>query len=426
MKILEKIFDLKNNNTTIKTEIIAGITTFFTMSYLFVISPKILSSIGLDFGQLITVTAITVFVCSLVMAFIANKPYAVAPFIGETAFIAYTLVAVLGFSVQSIYSAIFISGILILLMSLFNIRMYIIEKIPECIKVSFCSGLGLFFMSIALKDIGIIDLVSHSNKIQVIDIIHSLFAVFCLILLITLTHKKKKMAIIISMLVVTLLGIIFDDVQLPTKIISLPANMLPAMFQFDFAAVFTKEFVPVFILVFLLANIDTAGAIVTLSEEKDSYKLKKTMIADSLSVILSPMFGTTTSGAYVDSMTGMSLGGKTGLTALTVGVLFLIGMLFTPIIMIIPSYAYAPVLFYVGMLLAKNIKNINFNDITEYVPALFTIALMIFTNNIGIGILSGFFVYPLIQLLTKQFNKTNLVQWSLFVISILFFIIYPY
>lgn len=434
MNLTEKIFKLKENKTTVRTELLAGLTTFFTMSYLLVLSPKLLEYAGLEFGSTLTVTALIVFIGSILMAFIANKPYAVAPFLGETAFIAFTVVCALGFSIKTALAAIALSGFILLIMTLTNIRTYIVEQIPENIKISFCSGLGLFFIFIALRDIGIVNFTAKNIPLEVgnFTTLPAILGIFCFILLITLIKRGIKAAVIISIMITTVLGIVFGDVKLPTQIISLPMSIVPSILQTDFSGLLTKEFLPMLFVIFLLVNIDTAGAIIGLSyktenkEQNENNDNKKAMIADSLSVILAPLMGTTTPGAYLDSMTGMSAGGRTGLTAITVGCLFLLGLIFTPLIMVIPSYAYAPALLYVGILMTTVITQIDFKDLSEFAPAILTICIMIFTYNIGVGIIASFIIYPLIKLLCGQKNKTNIITWIMFVVSIIFFTIYPY
>ncbi len=423
------IFKLKENNTNIKTEIMAGLTTFFTMSYLFVISPQLLAGAGLDLASSITVTALITFIGSILLAFIANKPYAIAPFLGETAFISYTVVGTMGFSIKSAFAAILICGIALLLMTVLNFRTYLINMISENIKISFCCGLGLFFIFIALRDIGIIKFTPASIPLQIGNLtsLPVLLGLFCFILIVVLAKRNVKSAVIISILATTILGIIFKDISMPDKIISMPSSIVSSIGQTDFSLLFNKQFLPLLFVIFILVNIDTSGAIIALSYASgNSANDKKSMISDSISVILAPILGTTTPGTYIDSMTGISAGGKTGLTAVTVGVLFLFGLLFTPVIMIIPPYAYAPALLYVGILMCSMIVKLDFNDISEYAPALFTIAVMIFSYNIGAGIISAFIVYPLIQLLSGNKHKTNIISWIMFVISVLFFIIYPY
>ena len=435
MDILEKLFKLHQNETNIKTEIIAGLTTFFTMSYLLVLSPKLLEYSGLELGSSLTITALIVFICSIIMALIANKPYAVAPFLGETAFIAFTIVGNLGFSIKTALVSIFISGIILLFMTLSNIRTYIVEQIPENIKISFCTGLGLFFIFIALRDIGIVKFTTNNIPLEIGNFtsISIILGIFCFILQTVLLKRGNKAAIIIAMTITTILGIILGDVELPTKIISAPMNITSSLFQLDFSGLMNKNFIPMFFVIFLMVNIDTAGAIIGLSYKTNNTENtnsknndKKAMIADSISVILAPIMGTTTPGAYLDSMTGISAGGRTGLTAIVVGCLFLFGLIFTPLLMIIPPYAYAPALLYVGILMTSVITKIDFNDITEYAPAILTISIMIFTYNIGAGIIAGFIIYPLLKLLSGQKNKTNIISWIMFVISIIFFTIYPY
>ncbi len=435
MDILEKLFKLHQNGTNIKTEIIAGLTTFFTMSYLLVLSPKLLEYSGLELGSSLTITALIVFMCSIIMALIANKPYAVAPFLGETAFIAFTIVGNLGFSIKTALASIFISGIILLFMTLSNIRTYIVEQIPENIKISFCTGLGLFFIFIALRDIGIVKFTTNNVPLEIGDFtsISIILGIFCFILQTVLLKRGNKTAIIIAMTITTILGIIIGDVEVPTKIISAPMNITSSLFQLDFSGLMNKNFIPMFFVIFLMVNIDTAGAIIGLSYKTNNTQNinsknnnKKAMIADSISVILAPIMGTTTPGAYLDSMTGISAGGKTGLTAIVVGCLFLFGLIFTPLLIIIPPYAYAPALLYVGILMTSVITKIDFNDITEYAPAILTISIMIFTYNIGAGIIAGFIIYPLLKLLSGQKNKTNIISWIMFAVSIIFFTIYPY
>lgn len=435
MSFLEKIFKLEENNTNIKTELLAGLTTFFTISYLFILSPKILETAGLDLQSTITVTGIVVFLCSLIMGLYANKPYAVAPFLGETAFISFTLVATLGFSVKTALAAIVVSGVLLLLLTLLNLRTYIVNKISETIKLAFCVGLGLFFMFIALKDMKIVSFTQNPIPIQAGNFLNTevILSIFCFVLLIVLVKRQVKAAVLIAIIVTTILGVIIGDVQLPNIIISFPQSISSSLFQTDFLGVFDKNFLPMLFIIFLLVNIDTAGGLVGLSYkggfvDKDGNipDLKKSMIADSISVILAPLLGTTTPGACLDSMTGVSAGGRTGLTAITVGFLFLFGLLFTPIITIIPAYAYSPVLLYVGILMTTVISKLNFDDITEFAPAIFMIATMIFTYNLGIGIAIGFVLYPLIKLLSGKKKETNIISWIMFVLSLLFFAIYPY
>lgn len=432
MEFLEKIFKFNDNKTNLKTELLAGLTTFFTMSYLIILSPKILQTAGLDFNSTLTVTAIIVFIFSLLMGLFANKPYAVAPFLGETAFIAYTVVGSLGFSIKTAFGAIFICGILLLLMSIFNIREYILNQISETIKISFCSGLGLFFMFIALKDMEIVNFTNKSIPIEMGNFsdIHVILGIFCFVLLIILTQKQIKGAILIAIATTTIIGLLIGDISLPEKMISLPNGITSSFLQIDFSNLITKDFLPIFFVIFLLVNIDTSGALIGLSYKTEDttqkLQLKKPMIIDSLSVITAPLLGTTTPGAYFDSMTGIAVGGRTGLTAITVGLLFLIGLIFTPIISIIPPYAYAPALLYIGILIATIIIKLNFEDITEYATAFIIICTMIFTYNIGTGVILGFLIYPLIKLLCGKQKQTNPTMWILFALSILYFIVYPY
>ncbi|MBO5948241.1 NCS2 family permease, partial [bacterium] len=369
MNFLTKLFKFEENNTNFKTELLAGLTTFFTMSYLIILSPKILQTTGLDFNATLTITAILVFIFSVLMGLYTNKPYAVAPFLGETAFIAYTVVGTLEFSINTAFGAIFICGILLLLMSLFNIREFILNQIPETIKIAFCTGLGLFFMFIALKDMELVNFTNNAIPLSMGNFtdIHVILGLFCFITLIVLTKKEVKGAILIAIALTTIIGLLIGDITLPERLISIPTNISSSLLQIDFSNILTKNFLPIFFVIFLLVNIDTSGALIGLSYKTESnpkeIKLKKPMIVDSLSVIAAPLMGTTTPGAYFDSMTGIAAGGRTGLTAITVGILFLIGLIFAPIISIIPAYAYAPALLYIGILIATIITKLDFEDI---------------------------------------------------------------
>ncbi len=426
MEFIEKIFKLKENNTNIKTELTAGLTTFFTMSYLFVLSPKILETTGLNFETTLTVTALLVFIGSLFMGLFANKPYAVAPFLGETAFLAYVIAP--KYSINVCFTAILICGLLLLFMTFFNIRTYIINQIPETIKISFCTGLGLFFIFIALKDMGIVRFTTNSTPLEIGDFtsLPVILGILSFMLLIKLVNKGLKSAILITVVITTISAILIGEANLPLKIFSLPYDITSSLFKLDFSMLLNKNFLPILFVIFLMVNIDTSGALISLNykSQNQNNDLKKPMIVDSLAVILAPLMGTTTPGAYIDSMTGISAGGRTGLTAVTVGILFLSGIFFAPLISVIPPCAYAPALLYVGILLTTVITKLDFKDITEYAPAIFIICTMIFTYNIGSGIIMGFAIYPFIKLVCKQKNKTNLTLWILSVLSILYFIIF--
>ena len=430
MDIADKIFKLKENNTNVRTEIVAGLTTFFTMSYLLILSPKLLETAGMNLASSITVTAIVTFICSLLMGILANKPYAVAPFLGETAFISFTIVGLLGFSVKTALAAILICGIILFIMTITNLRTYLVSQISDNTKISYCAGLGLFFVFISLQNFGLVQFTNKSIPVEAGDFtsLPVILGIFCFLLIIILVKRGVKAAVLISIITTTILGILFGDVHLPSNLLSMPSAITSSYMQTDFSQLLSLNFLPILFVIFLLVNIDTSGSIIGLEYKMNgnSTNQKKAMIADSFSVILSAIFGTTTSGAYLDSMTGISAGGRTGLTAVTTGVLFLAGLFFTPLIVVIPSYAYAPALLYVGILMTGIITKIDFEDIAEYAPAIFTICTMIFTYNIGLGIISSFITYPIVQLLCGHKEKTNAVSWIMLAVAVIFIIIYPY
>lgn len=432
---MEDFFKLKEHATNIKTEVLAGVTTFATMSYILVVNPKILTAAGMPFGASMTATILAAFVGCMIMGFYVNKPFAVAPYMGENAFLAYTVVLSMGFSWQSAIGAMFVSGFIFFILTLIKLRPWLVNSMPETMKLAFSAGLGLFLILVGLVETGIVKFTQNTIPLQIGNLHNPkiILAGLCFILTAVLMQRKVQGAILIGILSTTIIGIVLGDVTLPSKIISMPPSVIPIMGQLDIQGALSFKFLPMFFIIFLLVYIDTMGTLIGVSyraglldENGNLPNIKKPMFCDSITTMFASFMGTTTSGVYLESITGIASGGKTGLTAITAGLLFLSGLFFSPLFSIVPSYAYAPALIIVGMLMVSIIAKINFEEMTEYVPALFAIATMVFSYNIGTGMAAGFILYPLFKAFCGKRKETNPAMWILFAFSIGFFIVYPY
>jgi len=432
---MEKFFKFKELGTDTKTEIIAGLTTFFTMSYIIIVNPKVLGAAGIPYEASITATILAAFIGCMLIGLYANKPFAIAPFVGEAAFASYTVVLTLGFRWQNVFAAMFISGLIFFILTLLKVRPWLANSLPKTMKLAFTSGLGLFIIFIGLRETGIVVFTKNAIPLSVGDF-HDpavLLSLFGLILTAVLMYKKTKGAILIGIVTTTILGFFFADLSLPTSIISMPPSLTPLLFKLDFSGIFTLEFLPIFFIIFLLIYIDTMGCLIglfykanLLDKDGNIPDIQKPMLCDSLATMAAASIGTVTSGVYLESVTGIESGGKSGFTTVITGLLFLLALFFSPIFTMIPPYAYAPAIILVGMLMLSLIGQINFDDMTEYVPALLIIGAMSFTNNIGIGMTLGFIVYPTIKVLTGRKSETNIAMWILAVLSVGFFLVYPY
>ncbi len=432
---MKKFFNFKELNTNIKTEVLAGLTTFATMSYILIVNPKMLASAGFPFEASITATILAAFFGCMLMGLYAKRPFAVAPYVGEVAFIAYTVVIALGESWRTALGAIFVSGFIFFILTAAKIRPWLVNSMSETMKKAFSVGLGLFLIFVGTLETGIIKFTQNSIPIQVGDFHEPtiLLAIFGFVLTITLMQRNIKAAILIGIVVNTLIGYLIGDVYIPEKILSAPPSIMPLLGQLDFSGLLNIKFLPTFFTIFLLVYVDTMGCMMgvcykagLLDDEGCIPEIKKPMFCDSLSTMFASFMGTITSGIYLESVTGIQSGGKSGLTAVITGLMFLLGLFLTPLFTIIPPYAYGPAILIVGMLMVSIVGQMDFEDVTEYMPALFAIAIMVFSYNIGIGMAAGFVIYPIFKLLTGKKAETNLAMWILALFSLAFFIVYPY
>ncbi len=438
----ERLFRLQEHGTNARTELVAGLTTFLTMSYIIVVNPGILEVAGIPKGPSTVATILAAVVGTALMAFYANRPIAIAPYMGENAFIAFTVVLAMGASWQAGITAVFIGGILFVLITALRLRSWLAKAVTPSLKYSFVVGIGLFLAFIGLMDTGIV--VKPVGPVPVsigkMTSPQVLLALFSFLVMSVLLIKKIKGAIIIGILGTTVLaclgknaGVDLPDVSLPQGFFSTPPSLAPIAFQFRFGEVFTLGFLPILLTVFLMDFVDTMGTLIGVSaragfldEDGNLPEIEKPMMADAVATVVGACCGTTTTGCYIESAAGIEEGGRTGLTALTTAVFFALALFFTPILTAIPKCAYGPALMIVGILMMNSVKKIDFSDMTELIPAFCTITLMIFTYNLGIGITAGLVAYPLLKLLTGRSREVSMGAWVLGAISLVFYIFYPY
>jgi len=438
MEFVEKYFKLKENKTTVKMEVYAGLTTFMTMAYILVVNPSILSATGMDQGALVTATALASAIATLCMAFMANYPIALAPGMGLNAFFAYTVVLGMGYSWQIALTAVFVEGIIFILLSIFPVREAIFNAIPATLKSAVGVGIGLFIAFIGFQNAGIVvadgaTLVTLGN----VKDISVFLALAGTVITIVMSVKKIKGALLWGILITYALGIICQFIGIytvdanhysliPSGIISAPPSIAPIAFKFDFSTVFSLDFL-IIMFTFLFVDIfDTLGTLIgvcskagLLDEDGKLPRIRGALLADAIGTTAGAALGTSTVTSYVESAAGVAEGGKTGLTSLVTGILFILALFFSPIFIAIPSFATAPALIVVGLFMMESITKINFSEFTEGFPAFLTIIMMPLCYSISDGLVFGFISYVLLKLLTGKTKDLSLVT---VIITILFII----
>jgi len=438
MEFVEKYFKLKENKTTVKMEVYAGLTTFMTMAYILVVNPSILSATGMDQGALVTATALASAIATLCMAFMANYPIALAPGMGLNAFFAYTVVLGMGYSWQIALTAVFVEGIIFILLSIFPVREAIFNAIPATLKSAVGVGIGLFIAFIGFQNAGIVvadgaTLVTLGN----VKDISVFLALAGTVITIVMSVKKIKGALLWGILITYALGIICQFMGIytvdanhysliPSGIISAPPSIAPIAFKFDFSTVFSLDFL-IIMFTFLFVDIfDTLGTLIGVCSkagllDKDGKlpRIRGALLADAIGTTAGAALGTSTVTSYVESAAGVAEGGKTGLTSFVTGILFILALFFSPIFIAIPSFATAPALIVVGLFMMESITKINFSEFTEGFPAFLTIIMMPLCYSISDGLVFGFISYVLLKLLTGKNEDLSLVT---VIITVLFII----
>lgn len=432
---MEKFFKLKERNTNVRTEVIAGVTTFLAMAYILAVNPGILGQAGLDSGAVFTATALSAAVATLAMAFLANLPIALASGMGLNGFFTYSVVMGMGYSPAAALTAVFLEGILFIALSLVNVREAIINSIPANLKKAVAAGIGLFITFIALQNAKII----VDNPAVLVGLgsfefgSPALLAVIGLVITSALFILKVPGAILLGILITTVIGIPMN-ITVPAggwsgwSPVSLPTA--PLLFNFDFANVLSFKFFVVFVSFLFVDIFDTVGTLLgvatqgkLLDKNGNVPKVKQALLADAIGTVFGAAVGTSTVTSYVESTAGVAAGGKTGLTALTTAAMFVLALLFSPVFLLIPSAATAPALILVGFLMMKQTTDIDFADPTEGIPAFLTIIMMPLAYSIADGIVFGILSFVILKTISGKYKEIPIVTWILFVIFILKFIV---
>jgi AGZA family xanthine/uracil permease-like MFS transporter len=435
MSALRSFFHFEKYQTNFSRELIAGLTTFTTMSYIVVVNPHILSAAGIPAGPSFVATALAAVFGCLLMGFYANRPFAIAPYMGENAFIAYTVCLQLGYKWQTALAAIFIAGVLFVLMTVLRLRQWVVDAVPMSLRYSFAAGIGLFLTFIGLNQTGIVALGVPGAPVRAGHITSApvLVAIAGFLLLCVLVIRKIPGAILLGILITAAIAFVAGIAHPPSHLLSLPPSLKPILLQLDLRGALTWRAFPIVLTIFIMAFVDTMGTLIGLSaragflDEKGNLpQIERPMMADALATTISPVIGTTTSGAFVESATGIEAGGRTGLTALVTAACFALSLFFAPLVTAIPAQAYGPALIIVGLFMLEPVTRINFRDYTESIPAFAVVTLMCFTFNIAVGITAGFILYPLCKVVSGKAKEVKPGLWALTALSLLFFVFYPY
>jgi AGZA family xanthine/uracil permease-like MFS transporter len=427
---LDRYFGLTQHGTTVRTEVIAGVTTFLTMVYIVFVNPQILGNAGMDKGAVFVATCIAAAVSTAVMALYANYPIALAPGMGLNAFFAFTVVLGHKYSWQQALAAVFCSGVLFLLISVFRIREYIINSIPRNLKFAISAGVGLFLGIIALEQAKLV--VAHPVTLVTLGDMKNPAALLCLlgfVLILALNQLRIVGGTLIGILVVALIGIPLGLATF-TGIVSMPPSLAPTLFQLDFSRLFELTFIVVVFSFLFIDVFDNAGTLVgvahragLLDETGNLPRMKQALISDSFAAMFGAAIGTSTTTSYIESAAGVSAGGRTGLTALVVAALFLLALFFAPLAGMIPAYASAAALLYVACVMARGLADMTWDDLTEAGPAVVAAISMPLTYSIATGIGLGFITYALAKIFSGKFAEAKpavLVLAVLFAIKFLF------
>jgi len=430
---VEKIFHLKAHGTTVRREIFAGLTTFLTMAYILAVNPGMLGIIGngMTPGAVFTATAIASAIATIVMAFTANLPVALAPGMGLNAFFAFTVVLGMGYSWQMALTAVFLEGIVFVILSLFNVREAIINAIPMNLKKAVAVGIGLFIALIGFANAGIV--VNDAGTVIGLGNISSpspLMALLGLVIIIVLYSLKVPGSILIGILATTVLSIVFGVAAVPAgwSLFSVPEA--PLFFRFDFSNIFSFKFFTVFFTFLFVDIFDTVGTLVGVATQAKLIdkngnipRVKQALLSDAIGTVAGAALGTSTVTSYIESSAGVASGGRTGLTALTTGILFLVALVLSPLFLLVPTFATAPALIFVGFLMIAPVVEIDFKDPTEGIPAFLAIVMMPFAYSIAEGIVYGILSYTLLKAVTGKLKDVPVVTWVLFMIFFIRFFI---
>lgn len=423
MNAIERYFGINGQNTTIRTEILAGITTFLTMAYIIFVNPNILADAGMDRGAVFVATCLAAAVGCFIMGIYARLPVALAPGMGLNAFFTYGVVLGMGYTWQTALGAVFLSGCIFVFLSLFKIREWVITAIPNSLKQGIVAGIGAFLAFIALKSSGII-VANEATFVSLGDLqqFSPMMAALGFFLIIGLVYRNIPGAVTIGILAVSVIAVITGNVAFE-GVMSMPPAIAPTFLQLDITGAFDVGMISV-IFAFLFVDLfDTSGTLIGVTNKAglvdkngDIPNLDKALLADSTATVAGSLLGTSSTTSFVESTAGVAAGGRTGLMAVTVGVLFLLSIFFAPLAGMIPAYATAGAIFYVSVLMLYTLKDIDWEDLTEAAPVAVVLLMTPLTYSIADGISLGFITYTVVKVLTGKFNQVSVAVWALTII----------
>lgn len=426
---ISRFFQLPEHGSNVRTEVVAGITTFLTMAYIIFVNPTILGDAGMPRDAVFVATCVAAAIGSLIMGLYANYPIGMAPGMGLNAYFAYAVVLGMGVPWQSALGAVFISGCLFFFVSIFKVREHIVNGIPHSLRVAITVGLGLFLALIAMKSSGLV-VGSPATLVTVGDMHnpHTIMAVFGFLLIVTLDRLKVPGALLIGIVAVTVLSFFFGGNTF-NGFMSLPPSIAPTFFHLDLSGALSIGLFNVVLVFFLVELFDATGTLMGVASRAGLLvggkmaRLNKALMADSGAILAGSMLGTSSTTAYLESAAGVQAGGRTGLTAVVVAALFLAALFFAPIAGVVPAYATAPALLFVACLMLRDLVEVDWTETTESVPAAITALVIPFTYSIAHGIAFGFITYAGLKLLTGQARQVKPVVW---IIAVVFLVKYSY
>jgi len=426
-RFLERTFHLSEQKTTVRQEVLAGLTTFISMAYILFVNPSVLGTAGMDKGAVFTVTALTAILGCFLMAFLANYPIAVAPGLGDNAFFTYSVVLGMGIPWEKAMAGVFVASILFTILSFLKVREVVIDAIPKDLKMAIASGIGIFIAFVGLQGGGLV----VANKATLVSIGSltvpttwlTIFGVFVIAILMAM---RIPGSIFIGLVASTIVGLLTGLIKAPTHIISMAPSMAPTMGVSikNLPAMADPQMWAVVIIFLLVAFFDTAGTLIGLAQQagimKDNKmpRIGRALMSDSLSMLAGSVMGTTPTAAYVESSAGIAVGGRTGLTALTTGILFIFSLMFSPLLTVVTTQVTAPALIIVGVLMASSMRHIHWEQFEIATPAFLTIVGMALTYNISYGIAFGFLTYPILMTAAGRRKEVNAVMWTLMIVFI--------
>ncbi|MFR9602284.1 MAG: NCS2 family permease [Rikenellaceae bacterium] len=426
--ILDKLFKLSKNNTTPRREVVAGLTTFMTMSYILIVNPSILASAGMDTGAVFSATALSSFVACLMMGLVANLPIALAPGLGINAFFAYTIVLQMGYTWEMALAAVFVEGIIFIILSLLNVRELIIRSIPLVLKRAIGVGIGLFIATIGLVNSGIIVKGEVFSQLGEVTSPSVALALLSIVIIGVLMVREVRGALMLGMLITTILAIPLGIVTIPDGFspISMPHSVSPIFCKMDFSNLISLDMLVVIFILIFADLFDTAGTLFAVcsrsgmvDKEGNIYHAKQAFLSDALATTIGAVIGTSSVTSYVESTSGVAEGGRTGMTAVVTGLLFLSALIFMPLFALIPVAATSAVLVVVGLFMVSSIGEINFSDYKDALPAFITIVFIPFSYSISEGIVFGFMSYVIIRMLLGRFKDISLIMYLLAILFVL-------